>query len=135
MQEARGSWNGYYKSAAGNKEQFTLRQEDGQKDEDFVLRVKQFDKTLGANGWKPLAAQQESNHPRWVIKGGNFKKFGITCWPETLEASGIYDKLDPLKDNAPKGDWIAFYVESKNDEGKMVPDKVTKLVRKDKVAK
>jgi len=67
------------------------------------------------------------DHPRWVVKGGNFKKFGVTCWPETLEAAGVAEKLDPLKDNKPKGDWIAHYTERQNDEGKWVPDKVTRL--------
>ena len=64
-------------------------------------------------------------HPRWVVQGGNFKKFGITCWPETLEEAGLKDKLDPLSDNTPEGQWLAYYVE--NAQGK--PDKVTKLVR------
>jgi len=174
MNEARGSWNGYFTSPAGNKDQFTLRQEDQQKDVDFILRIKQFGKDLAANGWKPVggnghvqptpASKSETPsaterkpadesppagntktfditsiqlaaggaHPRWVVKGGNFTKFGVTCWPETLEAAGVAEKLDPLKENKPKGNWIAHYVERENDEGKMVPDKVVRLERKSK---
>ena len=64
-------------------------------------------------------------HPRWVVQGGNFTKFGITCWPEVLEDAGIAEHLDPLTDNLPEGQWLAYYIE--NAQGK--PDKVTKLVR------
>ena len=69
------------------------------------------------------------DHPRWVIKGGNFMKFGVTCWPETLEAAGIAKQLDPMKDNNPTGQWTAYYGERTNDEGKVVPDKITRLAR------
>lgn len=166
MNEARGSWNGYYRSVEGNKDQFTLRQADAEHDAAFITRIKSFQKALIENGWKPWAqesapapsnektgAQAEGNadpetrsgksfdvetiklaaggdNPRWVVKGGNFKKFGVTCWPETLEAAGIMSKLDPLKDNKPTGEWIAHYTERQNEEGRWVPDKVTKLVRK-----
>lgn len=74
-----------------------------------------------------LAAGGE--HPRWVVKGGNFKKFGVTCWPEVLDAAGIAEKLDPMKENKPKGRWQARYVERENDEGRLVPDKVVELVK------
>ncbi|MBX3047980.1 MAG: hypothetical protein KIT46_06865 [Anaerolineales bacterium] len=73
-----------------------------------------------------LAAGGE--HPRWVIKGGSFKKFGVTCWPETLEAAGLRG-LDPLKDNRPRGAWLAHYSKRQNDEGRWVPDKVVRLER------
>jgi hypothetical protein len=170
MQEAKGSFNGYFRSPQGNKDQFTLRQSEEQSDKDFVLRVRSFVKLLAENGWTEwYAAENESSspreldkaklqeggengdgqksvsrngksfevesiklaaggdHPRWVVKGGNFKKFGVTCWPETLEAAGIAEKLDPLKDNKPKGNWVAHYNERENDEGKWVPDKVVSL--------
>ena len=64
-------------------------------------------------------------HPRWVVMGGNFTKFGVTCWPETLKDAGILDKLDPLKDNKPSGNWTAHY--QKKVDGK--PDKVVKLTK------
>ena len=157
MNEASASFNGYFRSPAGNKDQFTLRQSEQQSDKEFLTRVKLFVQLLADNGWtqwhtpQPSSDQAASNdqtnearngksfevesiklaaggdHPRWVVKGGNFKKFGVTCWPETLEAAGVAEKLDPLKDNKPKGDWIAHYTERQNDEGKWVPDKVTRL--------
>jgi len=65
------------------------------------------------------------DHPRWVVQGGNFKQFGVTCWPETLEKAGILGKLDPMKDNKPNGTWFAHY--STKDNGK--PDKVVLLER------
>lgn len=68
-------------------------------------------------------------HPRWVVKGGNFKKFGVTCWPEVLEAAGILSKLDPLKENTPSGSWVAKYIEKAGEDGNMKPDKVVELVR------
>jgi hypothetical protein len=69
------------------------------------------------------------DHPRWVVKGGKLTKFGVTCWPETLEAAGILGHLDPLKDNTPGGRWVAWYTERQNDQGRMVPDKVVRLER------
>ncbi|MCW5873806.1 MAG: hypothetical protein KIS88_04095 [Anaerolineales bacterium] len=158
MQEARGSYNGYFLSPNGSKDQFTLRQSDEQSDKEFILRVKNFTKLLEEQGWAPWEAAaghepggpQPANgsgsaaqkafelesiqlaaggeHPRWVVKGGNFKKFGVTCWPEVLEAAGIVEKLDPMKENKPKGRWLARYVERENDEGRLVPDKVVELV-------
>lgn len=65
------------------------------------------------------------DHPRWVVQGGNFTKFGITCWPEVLEKAGIMEHLDPLNDNKPKGKWMAHYVNK--PDGK--PDKVILLER------
>lgn len=182
MDEAKGSFNGYFRSPQGNKDQFTLRQSEEQSDKDFVLRVRGFVKLLAENGWtewlrpestdalengkeetrspsndghqtmtsngKTLTRSSErssdersghafevesiklaagGDHPRWVVKGGKFKKFGVTCWPETLEAAGIAVKLDPLKDNKPRGHWVAHYSERENDEGRWVPDKVTQL--------
>ncbi len=164
MNQASASFNGYFRSPAGNKDQFTLRQSEQQSDKEFIARVKLFVQLLSDNGWtaenenrsprefenaKLQDASENSgatrngksfevesiklaaggDHPRWVVKGGNFKKFGVTCWPETLEAAGVAEKLDPLKDNKPKGDWIAHYNERQNDEGKWVPDKVLKLVK------
>jgi len=62
-------------------------------------------------------------NPRWVVKGGKFTKYGITCWPEVLEKAGL--KLDPMKENTPTGKWTATYL--LNEEGK--PDKVVLLER------
>ncbi|QYK51491.1 MAG: hypothetical protein KF701_03125 [Anaerolineales bacterium] len=164
MQEARASFNGYFLSPNGSKDQFTLRQPDEQSDKDFILRVRSFTKLLAEQGWtpweaaavadtsSPLPSTAEGNgrgasaaqkafelesiqlaaggeHPRWVVKGGNFKKFGVTCWPEVLEAAGIAEKLDPMRENKPTGRWLARYVERENDEGRLVPDKVVELVK------
>lgn len=167
MNEAKASYNSYFRSPSGNKDQFTLRQTEEQSDKEFVARVRSFVKLLAENGWTEWETEPGSRgsevrgskgagehvgredeaatrngkyfdvesiklaaggeHPRWVVKGGKFKKYGVTCWPETLEAAGI--KLDPLKDNKPNGSWVAHYTERQNDEGKWVPDKVTKLVK------
>jgi hypothetical protein len=166
MQEAKASFNGYFRSLGGNKDQFTLRQADNQSDKEFIARVKQFVKILNENGWvewnggdelgKTRVEEQMSgsnelatrngkefevesiqlaaggDHPRWVVKGGKFKKFGVTCWPETLDAAGIADKMDPLKENKPRGNWVAKYNERQNDEGKWVPDKVVSLAKTSK---
>jgi hypothetical protein len=157
MQEARASFNGYFRSPTGNKDQFTLRQSDEQSDKEFILRVKNFTKLLREQGWvewgeqpeaavpaeQPEAAERSGrsfeveriqlaaggDHPRWVVKGGNFKKFGVTCWPEVLQAAGLTELLDPLKENKPRGRWLAKYVERENDEGRWVPDKVTELLK------
>ncbi len=169
MQEARASFNGYFLSPSGSKDQFTLRQADEQSDKEFVLRVRNFTRLLAEQGWTPWetaavvdsavvaegkdrAAKAAHNgnaangapkafelesiqlaaggeHPRWVVKGGNFKKFGVTCWPEVLDAAGIAEKLDPMKENKPAGRWLARYVERQNDEGRLVPDKVVELVK------
>lgn len=162
MNEAKGSWNGHYKSKAGNKDQFTLRQRPDETDDSFIVRIISFDALLQANGWRPwqqheagapaqaspqtapaepaggstksfavesiqLAAGGEN--PRWVVKGGKFKKFGVTCWPEVLKEAGMLDHLDPMKLNHPQAKWLAFYSERTNDEGNLVPDKVTRMVR------
>lgn len=161
MHEAKGSFNSYFRSPQGNKDQFTLRQTDEQSDAEFIARVGAFTSLLAERGWTEwylgeggvLANGSQSaaedapartgnsfevesiklaaggEHPRWVVKGGNFLKYGVTCWPETLEAAGIAAKLDPLKENQPSGTWIAHYNERQNDEGRWVPDKVTKLER------
>jgi hypothetical protein len=66
-------------------------------------------------------------HPRWVVKGKPFTKFGITCWPETLEAVGILEHLKADGVNTPGKKWRAYYFEKQSKEGKAVPDKVDRL--------
>jgi len=58
----------------------------------------------------------------WKIKGGRFEKWGVTIWPETLDAAG-FAALDAAKPYN-LGGWTAEYVEK---EGK--PDKVVRLYR------
>lgn len=159
MHEARASFNGHFRSPSGNKDQFTLRQSDEQSDKEFILRVKNFTRLLHEQGWVEWGEQRElpaspeprqpaaaepgdrsfevdriqlasgGENPRWVVKGGNFKKFGVTCWPEVLQAAGLTDALDPMKENKPRGRWLARYVLRENDEGRLVPDKITELVK------
>jgi hypothetical protein len=66
-------------------------------------------------------------HPRWVVKGKPFTKFGITCWPETLEAVGILEHLKADGVNTPGKKWRAYYFEKQSKDGKAVPDKVDRL--------
>lgn len=59
----------------------------------------------------------------WKVQGGQFSKFGVTIWPEVLEAAGIGD-LDPAQTYDLKG-YTAYYV--LKDTGK--PDKVVNLAK------
>lgn len=129
---------------------FVLRAKDGETQDEFLENVASFRASINAK-FPPAAADPKyvapvqggvkqipvesiqlasgGEHPRWVVKGGNLKKFGVTCWPEVLEAAGILSKLDPMKENKPSGSWIAKYVEKAGDDGNMKPDKVVELVR------
>jgi len=71
------------------------------------------------------------DHPRWVVMGGWAKQFGITCWPETLQAAGLLATLDPLKENLVGAGYRAYYTKKvkKDDPSKMTADKVVKIVR------
>src|SRR3970040_1202752 len=64
MNEASASFNGYFRSPAGNKDQFTLRQKDQQSDKEFITRVKLFVKLLAENGWKEWDAENKERSPR-----------------------------------------------------------------------
>jgi len=143
-----------FSTKAPNGDIYTLRANDGESQERFLGRARLFKELVNPDKPKPEAKSQTKpaqapqaqpgeksipvtsiklaaggDHPRWVVKGGKLVKFGVTCWPETLEAAGIAGKLDPLKDNKPSGSWIAYYSERTNDEGKTVPDKVLRLVK------
>lgn len=59
----------------------------------------------------------------WKVKGGQYRKWGVTIWPETLEAAGLTN-LDPTKPVNLAG-YVA-HVAMKED-GK--PSKVTRLER------
>lgn len=103
-----------------------------QMEEHYYKNVDESTKTYGDKNETTGTFQVENiklasggEHPRWVVQGGNFTKYGITCWPEVLEKAGIVDKLDPMGDNKPQGSWIAHYINK--IDGK--PDKVTKLER------
>ena len=87
------------------------------------------DRELLASALADTAGAAGGEHPRWVVKGGNFLKYGVTCWPEVLEAAGIAEKLDPLKENTPRGLWVAHYSERQTEDGRWAPDKVLRLER------
>lgn len=62
----------------------------------------------------------------WKVKGGRFSQYGVTIWPEALQAAGIDSaKLDPLKEYPQVNGMIAHY--ELNDKGK--PSKVIKLAK------
>jgi hypothetical protein len=153
----KGTFEAYYRSKNGNKQLFTLRQAEQMADADFIARVVNFTLLLSVSGWtewvdldQVTAAERAEadgprnnntfeiqsiklaaggENPRWVVRGGNYVKYGVTCWPEILEAAGLAEKLDPLRDNKPKGLWIAHYNERLNEEGRWVPDKVTRIAK------
>lgn len=62
-------------------------------------------------------------NPRWVVKGGKYKRYGVTCWPEVLDAWSVTG-LDPMTENRIEGGWMAIF--SLKDDGR--PDKVIKFV-------
>lgn len=59
------------------------------------------------------------------VMGGPFKKFGVSVWPEVLEACGL-DVSDPTKLPNIAG-YFAAYIEKEKD-GKFVPDKIVRLM-------
>lgn len=70
-----------------------------------------------------LTATVNDGKRYWKVRGGQFAKFGVTVWPETLKAAGFDpDALDPMKPVSLAG-WTAWYVV--NEEGKA--QKVTRL--------
>jgi len=64
MNEALASFNGYFRSPTGNRDQFTLRQKDQQSDKEFIARVKLFVQLLAENGWKEWDAENKERSPR-----------------------------------------------------------------------
>lgn len=59
----------------------------------------------------------------WKVKGGQFQQFGISVWPETLEAAGFDpEALNPMKPVDLTG-WTAHYITK--EDGK--PKKVVRL--------
>ena len=65
---------------------------------------------------------------RWVIKGGWAKQFGITCWPEVLEAADLLQHMKMDEPNKPHKEWVATYTKKpKKDGDGLTADKVIKL--------
>lgn len=78
-----------------------------------------------------LAASVNDGKTYWKVKGGQFSKYGVTVWPEVLQAAiqsgalwDIEGELDPLQ-TYPLSGIIAHY--AVNDKGQ--PSKVTMLQR------
>jgi len=67
----------------------------------------------------------------WKVRGGQFTKFGVTIWPETLKAAGFdMDALDPAEVYDLTG-YKAFYIlnAEKSTPEKEVPEKVVALTK------
>ena len=76
---------------------------------------------------------KDGKHPFWRIKGGFAKEFGITVFPEVLEAAGITG-LDAMGENlagVSLDEGLVAYFSSKpkkDDPSKTTPDKVVRIV-------
>ena len=67
----------------------------------------------------------------WKVRGGQFTKFGVTIWPETLKVAGFdMDALDPAEVYDLTG-YKAFYIlnAEKSTPEKEVPEKVVALTK------
>ena len=64
------------------------------------------------------------------VKGGRYQKFGVTMWPEVLEAAGLKIADFPIGEEIDFRGYMAVYTNADaNDEGKVYPDKIVKLVK------
>lgn len=95
-------------------------------------RAAQLTPPAATNGGNRLSFQAESmvgsvqdGQQYWKVKGGKFSKYGVTVWPEVLEAAGFdIDALNIGQRYNLQG-YVAYY--QMNSENK--PHKVTELVR------
>lgn len=69
-----------------------------------------------------ISATVSEGKTTWRVKGGQFEKFGVICYPEVLRAAQL--ELDPTQVYSLNG-WTAYY--AVKDDGK--PQKVTRLVK------
>lgn len=70
-----------------------------------------------------LTATVDDGKAYWKIRGGAFQKFGVTIYPEVLEAAGFHvDDLNPLKPVNLAG-WTAVFTVKENGK----PQKVIRL--------
>lgn len=58
-----------------------------------------------------LSVKVEEGKTFFKVKGGKFSKFGVTVWPEVLEAAGIDPQHIPVAGLSLKG-WTAHYTET-----------------------
>lgn len=142
MSEAKFSFNSFVESEEG-KGQMTVR---GDTFEEFVQNWRSYWAFLGEQGYfgheavsvpsldepkeggfcievENIKLASGGDNPRWVVQGGKFKKFGITCWPEVLEEAGLLEKLNPQKNNPASPGWVAYYTLKEDNK----PDKVVRL--------
>jgi hypothetical protein len=78
-----------------------------------------------------LMGSMYKGKPYWKVLGGQYSKFGVTVWPEVLEAAGIaMSTLDVSNENGYSlAGFKARYQMGPNEKGEMKPDKVYELVR------
>lgn len=69
-----------------------------------------------------MSAVVNAGKVRWIVKGGQFTKFGVTCWPEVLAKTGV--KFDPTEVYNMAG-WTATY--TLKEDGK--PDKIINMAK------
>jgi len=70
-----------------------------------------------------MTATVDDGKVYWKVKGGQFQKFGVSIWPEALEAAGFDpEALNPMKPVDLTG-WTAHYSTKENGQ----PKKVIKL--------
>ena len=150
MSESKFSVNRFFKDENGAGGQFTVRgdtyaefkknwydMESWLVNQGFGVWVKSVHSepsngTPNTSGEKFIEVENISfsgggDHPRWMVKGGVFTKYGIVMWPEVLEPTGL--NLSYEKENVPDGKWLAYYTEKMTDAGKPTPDKVVRLVK------
>ena len=60
----------------------------------------------------------------WKVQGGKFSQYGVTIWPEVLEAAGFAADQDPTQEYTLEG-YTAYY--TLNEKGK--PNKVVNLAK------
>lgn len=83
-----------------------------------------------------IALASGGDNPRFMVKGGNFTKFGVTAWKEALEEANIYEAVwayfsqasatEELADFVPHKPLRALYSE-KMHNGSSQPDKVIRF--------
>lgn len=67
-----------------------------------------------------MTATVDDGKVYWKVKGGQFQKFGVSIWPEALEAAGFApDEMNPLKPVDLTG-WTAHYITKENGSPKKI---------------
>lgn len=72
---------------------------------------------------KTLVGSVTEGKTYWKVKGGKFEKYGVTVWPEVLEAAGLTN-LNPMQAYDLNG-WTAHYSIKDGDKA----DKVVRLAK------